>query len=71
MNRPQPTIEDMEEIRRRSSLTGAACFNIDFEMQVKYQRNNIPSTTIYGVSTDYDNIRSFDLDAGGFSPPLK
>lgn len=71
MNRPQPTIEDMEEIRRRSSLTGAACFNIDFEMQVKYQRNNIPSTTIYGVSTDYDNIRSFDLDAGRFFTPFE
>ncbi|HPV55559.1 MAG TPA: ABC transporter permease, partial [Tenuifilaceae bacterium] len=71
MNRPQPTIDDMEEIRRRSNLTEAACFNVGFRQQVKYQRNDIPDVTIYGVSTDYDNIRSFELAEGRFFSPFE
>ncbi len=71
MNRPQPTIDDMEEIRRRSNLAEAACFNVGFKQQVKYQRNDIPDVTIYGISTDYDNIRSFELAEGRFFSPFE
>lgn len=71
MNRPQPTIEDMEEIRRRSNLAEAACYNVGFRQLVKYQRNDIPDVTIYGVSTDYDNIRSFELAEGRFFSPFE
>lgn len=71
MNRPQPTIDDMEEIRRRSNLAEAACFNVGFRQQVKYLRNDIPDVTIYGISTDYDNIRSFELAEGRFFSPFE
>lgn len=66
MNRPQPTIDDLEEIRRRSNLAEAACFNVNFRQQIKYQRNDLPEASIYGISTDYDNIRTFDFADGRF-----
>ena len=66
MNRPQPTLNDMQEIRTRSNLMEASCFNVSFSKQIKYQGNNIPDVTIYGVSDGYDNIRSFDIQSGRF-----
>ncbi|HSA04855.1 MAG TPA: ABC transporter permease, partial [Tenuifilaceae bacterium] len=71
LNRPEPTFDDMEEIRRRSNLAEAACFNVGFRKQIKYQSNDIPDGTIYGVSTDYDNIRSFELAEGRFFSPFE
>ncbi|MGE0078626.1 MAG: ABC transporter permease [Bacteroidales bacterium] len=71
MNRPQPTIDDLEEIRRRSNLAESACFNVGFRNTVKYQKNDMSNTTIYGISTDYDNIRTFDLAEGRFFSPFE
>ncbi|QKG79285.1 ABC transporter permease [Tenuifilum thalassicum] len=65
-NRPEPTISDLDEIRRKSLLTESACFNVAFNKQVKWESNNIPETTIYGVSKDFDKIRSFEIENGRF-----
>lgn len=66
LNRPGPTLSDLEEIRRKSLLTDAACFNVAYNKQLKYNGNNIPDATIYGISTDFDKIRTFDLSEGRF-----
>ena len=66
LNRPEPTLSDLEEIRRKSLLTDAACFNVAYNKQLKYNGNNIPDATIYGISTDFDKIRTFDLSEGRF-----
>ncbi|MEJ5315799.1 MAG: ABC transporter permease [Tenuifilum sp.] len=66
LNRPEPTLSDLEEIRRKSLLTDAACFNVAYNKQIKYNGNNIPDATIYGISTDFDKIRTFDLSEGRF-----
>ncbi|MCB8964381.1 MAG: ABC transporter permease [Bacteroidales bacterium] len=71
MNRPQPTLDDLDEIRRRSNLTDKACLNVGFRNMVKYKKNSISNTSIYGVSTDYDNIRTFDLAHGRFFSPFE
>ncbi|HDP75126.1 MAG TPA: FtsX-like permease family protein [Bacteroidales bacterium] len=66
LNRPEPTLSDLEEIRRKSLLTEAACFNAAFNKQLKYNGNNIPDATIYGISTNFEKIRTFDLSEGRF-----
>ncbi len=66
LNRPEPTLSDLEEIRRKSLLIDAACFNVAYNKQLKYNGNNIPDATIYGISTDFDKIRTFDLSEGRF-----
>ncbi len=71
MNRPQPTIDDMEEVRRRSNLAEATCFCVEFRKQIKYQRNDIPDVKTVGISTEYDNIRSFELAEGRFFSPFE
>ncbi|MEW5845240.1 MAG: ABC transporter permease [Bacteroidota bacterium] len=66
LNRPEPNLSDLEEIRRKSLLTDAACFNVAFNKQLKYNGNNIPDATIYGISTDFERIRSFEISEGRF-----
>lgn len=66
LNRPEPNLSDLEEIRRKSLLTDAACFNVAYKKQLKYGSNDIPDAIIYGVSTDFEKIRSFDLSQGRF-----
>ncbi len=66
LNRPEPNLSDLDEIRRKSMLANAACFNVAFPKTIKYEGNSIPDVTIYGVSTDFDRIRSFDLSEGRF-----
>jgi len=39
MNRPQPNLKDLAEIRRRSSLSEASVFCIYFRKPIKYMRN--------------------------------
>jgi len=71
MNRPQPTLDDLDEIRRRSNLTESACFCVGFRTTIKFQKNNLSNTAIYGTTTDYDNIRSFELAEGRFFSPFE
>lgn len=66
LNRPEPNLSDLEEIRRKSVLAEAACFNVAFNKQLKFEGNNIPDATVYGVSSDFDRIRSFDINQGRF-----
>ncbi|HNT40659.1 MAG TPA: ABC transporter permease [Tenuifilaceae bacterium] len=66
LNRPEPTLNDMSEIRRRSSLAQASCFNVSFNKQVKFQNKSLSNVTIYGTTNGYDEIRSFELGSGRF-----
>jgi putative ABC transport system permease protein len=66
LNRPEPNLSDLEEIRRKSLLSEAACFNVAFNKQIKYEGNNIPDASIYGISTDFEKIRSFEISEGRF-----
>lgn len=66
LNRPEPNLSDLDEIRRKSILTEAACFNVAFSKQLKFEGNNIPNASVYGISNDFDRIRSFDISQGRF-----
>lgn len=65
MNRPQPNVHDLNEITGKSALTLAASLTMSTSRQVKYEKNSMTSSLI-GVSTDYDQIRSFDIANGRF-----
>lgn len=70
MNRPEPNLRDLEEIRQRSQLTEAACLMVGVQRQVEYQ-NNSTNTVVMGISSDYDRIRTFDIDQGRFPTPFE
>ncbi len=66
MNRPQPNLKDMAEIRRRSNLAESSVFCIYFRKQIKYQRNEVATQLIEGVSDGYDLVKVFDIEQGRF-----
>jgi len=66
MNRPQPNLKDLAEIRRKSSLSSASVFCIYFRKPIKYLRNENPEALIQGVSDDYDRIKVFDVEQGRY-----
>lgn len=66
LNRPEPTLNDLQEIRNRSNLTAVACYNVSYNKPIKYLNNNIDNVTIYGITDGYDQIRNFDLKQGRF-----
>lgn len=66
MNRPQPNLKDLAEIRRKSSLSNSSVFCIYFRKPVKYKRNENSEALIQGVSDDYDRIKVFDVEQGRY-----
>jgi putative ABC transport system permease protein len=66
MNRPQPSLKDLEEIRRRSNLASSSVFSIYSRKPIKYLRNEVTEGQVMGVSDDYDKIRVFDIENGRF-----
>jgi putative ABC transport system permease protein len=66
MNRPQPNLKDLEEIRRKSSLSNSSVFCIFSRKQIKYMRNEVSEGEVMGVSDDYDKIRVFEIEYGRF-----
>lgn len=67
MNRPEPNLKDLAEIRRRSQLSSTSVFCIYFRKPIKYLRNEISEgSIIQGVSDDYDRIKVFDVESGRY-----
>lgn len=66
VNRPVPTIQELNEIQRRASTVEAAAFLAATNRRVEYLGTSINRASVIGVSTDYDLVRNFDLEDGRF-----
>jgi putative ABC transport system permease protein len=66
LNRPVPTIREMEELRRRSQKAEAVAFMIATSKLIQYKDNSIDNATIIAASDDYDRIRSFEIESGRY-----
>lgn len=66
LNRPQPNLKDLDEIRRRSNLASSSVFVIYSRKSIKYMKNETSEGTIQGVSDDYDRIKVFDIEMGRY-----
>jgi len=66
MNRPQPSMEELEEIRSRSSLTSVAIFIAQFQAMVSHGKNSVPESTVMAVTTQYEEMRSFEIESGRY-----
>ena len=66
MNRPQPNLKDLDEIRRRSNLTSDAVFCIYFRKSIRYMQNEASEGVVQGVSDDYEKIKAFDVEQGRY-----
>ena len=66
MNRPEPKLQDLREIQRRSQAAEYSAFMFGVSRTVKYQSNSIEDVAILAVSNDYNNVMSFDLAEGRY-----
>lgn len=70
MNRPQPSLEDLAEIRNRSDFAEVTSFMVSFQSLVAYKRNSAPRTNVLAVADRYEEIRSFEIEEGRYFSPF-
>lgn len=66
MLRPQPEIEEMEDIAKRSELAEAVSYRTVTNRSVKYMNNTIPSAEINGVGDYYDKTSTIEIGSGRY-----
>lgn len=71
LNRPVVTQRDYDELTDRMDNIQAACFLGVIQSDVEYLDNTVENLQIWGVSEEFDGIRSFNLFGGRFLTPME
>ena len=66
MNRPVPSLEDLDEIQKRSSYTDVAVFMINTSKTVEYQNNSLENAAVVAATQDFDKVSAFELSDGRY-----
>lgn len=66
MNRPQPSLEDLETLRSSSITAQSSALMLSYQSLVAYERNAAPKTPILAVTDSYEDIRSFEVESGRY-----
>ena len=66
MNRPVPSLEDLDEIQKRSSCADVAVFMINTSKTVEYQNNSLENAAVVAATQDFDKVSSFELREGRY-----
>jgi putative ABC transport system permease protein len=69
MRRPEPRLQDLEEINRRSQTTEAAAFFVSASREVSYLASTIEGASIVGVSHGYDEVFPIEIANGRYFTP--
>ncbi len=64
--RPQPTLQEMKEILKRSSTVADATFMYAVNRNVYNGDNSMENVTVMAVSHDYNKVMPFDLQEGRY-----
>ncbi len=70
-NRPQPSVNELKEIQRRSTTTEAAAIMFSLRKTVKFESNHIENASIQAASQDYDKVIYFELSDGRYFTTLE
>jgi putative ABC transport system permease protein len=66
---PAISENDYQAILNRSTKTESACFSVMQPKQLKYKKNLISDATIWSVTHEFENIRSFEIENGRYFSP--
>ena len=66
VNRPLPTIQEYEEMKRRLTRAEELAFVVSTETSVKFKDNQIENVSFFGTSEGFENIRNFDIQKGRY-----
>lgn len=70
--RPQPSHEDLEVIKKKSKLSGMASFSVFMPSRtIKFGASSIEGAFMAGVTDDYAEIFNFDFEKGRFFTPFE
>ena len=64
--RPEPTLKEMVELKKRSNTIEAATFMFNVRRTVYYGNNSMEGVSIVAVSHDYNKVMPLDLDDGRY-----
>ncbi len=70
-NRPQPSVNELKEIQRRSSTTEAAAIMFSLRKTVKFESNHIENASVQAASHDYDKVIYFEISDGRYFTTLE
>ena len=66
---PAVSKEDYQAILSKSTKTSAASLRIDQPQNIKYQKNMASEAALWAVTSDFENIRTFDIEYGRYFSP--
>jgi putative ABC transport system permease protein len=66
MNRPIPSVEELEIIGKNSKFSEAACMVADNQRTVKYKSNIIEGVNVSGVSHHYRLVKALKIEYGRY-----
>jgi putative ABC transport system permease protein len=69
MKWPSVSKDDYQAVINRSTKTGSACYSVMQSKQLKYKKNYASDVTIWAVTHEFENIRSFEIDNGRYFSP--
>jgi putative ABC transport system permease protein len=71
INRPLTSIREYEELKNRMKEIKTACFLAAVQTDVEYLDNKAENFQLWGVSNEFQEIRSFNISQGRFLSPLE
>ncbi len=69
--RPEPRMQDLREIQKRSNASAASAYMTQVSRTVKYMNNSIEDVGIMAVSHEYSDVMPFDLGRGRYFTPTE
>ncbi len=67
MNRPNPTLAELDKLSEKLSLSGGISLNVDLSaITLKYKQNNAENANGIAVSYGYKEVKDFDLADGRY-----
>lgn len=66
MNRPQPSLEDLKTVQRRSNLTEAAAFSVYKRKTIKNGNNLMENMQVQGITFEHNQVMTVDIEKGRY-----
>jgi putative ABC transport system permease protein len=66
---PNVSEKDYEAVLKRSVKSEAACFSITQPRNIKYRNNLASNVNLWGVTHEFDKLRSFEISEGRYFTP--
>jgi putative ABC transport system permease protein len=66
VKRPSPKMEEMEFVKKKSTLASNMAFFMQTQETFSYEDNVLKGVNIYGITPDYKKIQSFNIGYGRY-----